>query len=123
MIGWQDVETGNGGFLYGLMELTGIKERIVEGQSIVFEFPTYSTRGISLRIAIDQQTRLSSHSERSRKIDCGHGFTHSTLTVGNADDSTHRRFPYHMRTNKKSAPESRKNSSNTRGQREEFSRL
>src|SRR5262245_9740853 len=123
MIRWQDVETLNGSFLYRLMEGAGIKEYLIESESIGFEFPPHPTRGISLWIAIDQQTRFSRHPQCGRKVDCGRGFTYASLAAGNADDSTHRRFPYHMQTNKKSAPECRKNSSNTRGRREEFSRL
>src|SRR5216684_6644935 len=91
--------------LYRFLDLTRTQKHVINGGGVNLEFHTNTTRRVSLRVAIDQQTCLSCHAQCSREINgCG-GFAHSPLTISNADNPTHRRFPYHMQPEKKSAPE------------------
>jgi hypothetical protein len=109
VVSWQNVELGDRRLLYRFLDLTHAQQYIVDGGDISLEFHPNTARCVSLRVAIDQQTAFSGYTQGSRKINRGGSFPHPPLAISNADDSTHRRFPYHIQAEKKSAPESRKN--------------
>jgi hypothetical protein len=76
-----------------ILERSASDEDIVDRRLDLLASDADPTRGISLRVRIDEQRPLFRNSERGSKIDGGGRFPHPALLIGNSDYTGHETLP------------------------------
>jgi hypothetical protein len=64
-------------------------ERLIEGATSGIFGKTEGAGGVSLRIAINDESALFGSGERGAEVDGGGGFAYSAFLISNSDDASH----------------------------------